>query len=99
MPTKKPRVMLSVPEDLNDLLQEVADHIGIVKTKLIIEILQETKPALETMRDAFNEIKTSSAPIEVVKRFGVQTLADVNKLAADFSADVASFHKDNNKND
>lgn len=97
MPTTKPRVMLTVPDDLNDLLQEVADHIGIVKTKLIIEILQETKPALEGMRDAFRELKTSSAPIEVVKRFGIQSIADVNKMAADFSSEVAKLHKDNNK--
>ena len=39
MPSQRPRVALTLPDDLNVLLDQVSDYQGTPKTKLITEIL------------------------------------------------------------
>ena len=57
MPSRKPRVALTLPDDLNVLLDQVADYQGTPKTKLITEILLECKPILEQMLSAYKLIE------------------------------------------
>lgn len=62
MPSRKPRVALTMPDDLNDLLDELADLQGVVKTGLIVELLVQMQPILETQRDALRSVKQGISP-------------------------------------
>ena len=57
MPSQRPRVALTLPDDLNVLLDQVSDYQGTPKTKLITEILLECKPVLEQMLSAYKLIE------------------------------------------
>ena len=57
MPSRKPRVALTLPHDLDALLDQVADYQGTPKTKLITEILLECKPVLQQMLSAYKLIQ------------------------------------------
>ena len=39
MPSRKPRVALTMPDDLNALFDRISDLNGTPKTKLIVELL------------------------------------------------------------
>ena len=41
MPSQRPRVALTLPDDLNAILDQVSDYQGTPKTKLITDILLE----------------------------------------------------------
>lgn len=62
MPSRKPRVALTMPDDLNELLDQLADLNDVPKTKLIIELLVQMKPILESQRDALLSVKKGVSP-------------------------------------
>ena len=59
MPSRKPRIALTVPDDLHDILDTLSDLTGTPKTKLILEILEESKPVFIQMITALEQIKES----------------------------------------
>lgn len=80
MPSRKPRIALTVPDELNSLLDRVADLTGIPKTKLIIEILEESTPVFEQMLSALEQIKQSkkNAP-NIAKNFAQNMILDTQE--------------------
>ena len=44
---RKPRLMLTVPQDLHDLIKEIADARGVPMSSVAVELLSEMQPALE----------------------------------------------------
>ena len=46
MPSRKPRVALTMPDDLNALFDRISELNGTPKTKLIVELLQAYEPVL-----------------------------------------------------
>jgi len=80
MPTRKPRIALTVPDDLNDLLDRVSDLTGTPKTKLIVEILEESAPVFEQMLLALEQIKSSkeNAP-SIAKKFAQNMILDTQE--------------------
>lgn len=92
MPSRKPRVALTLPEDINDLLDQVSDYQGVPKTKLITEILLECKPIFEQMLLAYQQIEQNKeGALDVVKNFGSQALADASLKTASLAQDIASL--------
>ena len=57
MPSRKPRIALTVPDEINDTLDRMSDLTGIPKSKLIIEMLSEYLPVFERTVDALEKIK------------------------------------------
>ena len=57
MPSRKPRIALTVPDDLHDILDTLSDLTGTPKTKLILEILEESKPVFIQMITALEQSK------------------------------------------
>ena len=57
MPSQRPRVALTLPDDLNAILDQVSDYQGTPKTKLITDILLECKPIFEQMLSAYKLIE------------------------------------------
>ena len=55
MPSRKPRVALTMPDDLNALFDRISELNGIPKTKLIVELLQAYEPVLTEMLDTLEK--------------------------------------------
>lgn len=89
MPSRKPRVALTVPDDLNDLLDKVSDLSGTPKTKLIVEMLEQYSPVLRQVLSAMEQMKADKekAP-EIAKKFANEMLLDATSMVGDFSKEV-----------
>lgn len=89
MPSRKPRIALTIPDDLNDLLDKVSDLSGTPKTKLIVEMLEQYSPVLQQVLSAMEQIKEDKekAP-EIAKKFANEMLLDAASMVGDFSKEV-----------
>ena len=73
MPSRKPRVALTLPDDLNAILDQVADYQGTPKTKLITEILLECRPVLEQMLSAYKLIEENKeGAVDIIKTLALK---------------------------
>ena len=89
MGKQNPRVALTVPPDLNDTLQRLADLQGVPKTKLIIEMLQEYKPVLDKVIDALERIEADKMNgVEIAKEFGSNMLLDAHEQLGKVASEV-----------
>lgn len=82
MPSKKTRINLTVDDDMNNLLTELADLQGIPKTTLVYEYLEAMRPHMVEIRDAIrmvNEKKDPSPHLRKMLLDGQQDLFDVIK--------------------
>lgn len=55
------RTNLTLDPELDSLITEIADLREIPKTRVITEILEESKPQLEVVRDALKSIKNNES--------------------------------------
>lgn len=82
MPTSKPRINLSVDEDMNELLAELAALQGIPKATLVVQYLDMLRPHMVEIRDAIrmvNEKKDPSSHLRKMLLNGQQDFLDVLK--------------------
>jgi len=66
MPSNNPRVMLTIPADLDAILQRVATLQEIPKTRLIVNCLQEFKEPLVELANALELVKAKKDPTQVL---------------------------------
>lgn len=92
MPSRKPRIALTVPDDLHDMLDRLSDLTGTPKTKLILEILEESKPVFQQMITALEQIKESkeNAP-QALKNFAQTLLIDGQEKLGAVAREVKSL--------
>ena len=82
MPSKKTRINLTVDEDMDNLLIELAALQGIPKTTLVYEHLEAMRPHMIEIRDAIrmvNEKKDPSPHLRKMLLDGQQDFLDVLK--------------------
>lgn len=82
MPTKKTRINLTVDEEMDALLTELATLQGIPKTTLVYEYLEAMRPHMVEIRDAIrmvNEKKDPSPHLRKMLLDGQQDFLDVLK--------------------
>ncbi len=82
MPSKKTRINLTVDEDMDNLLIELAALQGIPKTTLVYEYLEAMRPHMTEIRDAIrmvNEKKDPSPHLRKMLLDGQQDFLDVLK--------------------
>ena len=82
MPTKKTRINLSVDDDMNELLMELAALQGIPKATLVTDYLDMLRPHMIEIRDAIrmvNEKKDPSPHLRKMLLDGQQDFLDVLK--------------------
>ena len=92
MPSRKPRVALTLPDDLDALLDQVADYQGTPKTKLTTESLLECKPVLQQMLSAYKLIEENKeGTADIIKNFGAQAVAEASSKTTALAQDVASL--------
>lgn len=57
MPTKLRRVMLSMPDDVDQLMTRMAKATRTPKATAIVQVLIESKPMIESIIDIFEKIQ------------------------------------------
>lgn len=62
MPSQKPRVALTIPDDLNELFDELSKLNETPKSKFIVELLIQMQPILESQREALLSVKRGVSP-------------------------------------
>jgi Mor family transcriptional regulator len=89
MPSRKPRVALTVPDDLNALFDRISDLNGTPKTKLMIELLEAYKPVLEEMLDTLEKIHADKENAQkIVKQFGQNLVMEASSILGDVSKEL-----------
>lgn len=95
MPSQKPRINLTVPDDLNDVLERLSNRLNRPKTKIITDLMIEMKPHLISMLDALEEIdKNKLMARKIAKDFGDDTLVKVTEMTAELAREVREFKND-----
>lgn len=96
MPTQKPRIMLTVPEEINGLLERLSSLSGTPKTKLIIEMLEQYSPILTQVVEAMEKIQAdkSTAPL-IAKQFAVDMLFEGQEMMGALAKEVRGFKNAN----
>lgn len=82
MPTKKPRINLSVDEDMNELLMELAALQGIPKATLVTDYLDMLRPHMVEIRDAIRMVNEKKDPSKHLRKMllnGQQDFLDALK--------------------
>ena len=75
MPSQRPRVALTMPDDLNAIFDRLSELQGIPKTKLIVELLDAYKPILNETIKALEKIEADkSNAVQIAKEFGQNVL-------------------------
>ena len=89
MPSRKPRVALTMPDDLNALFDRISELNGTPKTKLIVELLQAYEPVLTELLDTLEKIHADKENAQkIVKQFGQNLVMEASSIRGDVSKEV-----------
>lgn len=89
MPSQKPRVALTMPDNLNALFDRISELNGTPKTKLIVELLQAYEPVLTEMLDTLEKIHADKENAQkIVKEFGQNLVMEASSILGDVSKEV-----------
>ena len=89
MPSRKARVALTMPDDLNALFDRISDLNGTPKTKLIVELLQAYEPVLTEMLDTLEKIHADKENAQkILKQFGQNLVMEASSILGDVSKEV-----------
>lgn len=80
MPSRKPRIALTVPENIDLILERLSILTNTPKTKLILEMLDEYMPVLERTLDALEQIQADKENASsIAKQFATELLLEGNE--------------------
>lgn len=86
------RIALSVPPDMDDLLDKVSALTGQPKTKVIVEMLEQYVPILEQMLKALEQIRDNKEDaLEIAKKFAGEMLLDGNQKLGQIANEVKNL--------
>lgn len=89
MSKQNPRIALTVPNDLNDVLQRLSDLQGVPKTRIILELLTAYQPILEETAFALDKInKDKENAQNIAKEFSRNLLLDASVMLGNISKEV-----------
>lgn len=86
MPSRARRVPLTVPDELDVILDRLSDIQGIPKSKIIINILLEMKPVLVDLIEALEMVKVKKDPTSLLMNM-------TSRLLGDLSQEVSIYNK------
>ena len=86
------RIALSVPPEMDEVLERLAVLTNQPKTKLILEMLEEYAPILEQTLNALEQIKANkeNAP-NIAKQFATEMLLDGNQKLGNIASEVKNL--------
>ena len=81
MPTQKPRIAITVPDEINQTLDRLYELTGTPKSKLIVEMLEQYVPVLDQVVDTLEKIKSDKENgKEIAKKFAQDMLFDGQEM-------------------
>lgn len=81
MPSKKPRIALTVPPEIDHILDRLYELSGTPKSKLIVEMLEQYAPVLEQVLSTMEKIKEDKENgKEIAKKFAQDMLLDGHEM-------------------
>jgi hypothetical protein len=99
MPTQKPRVMLTLDDDINALFERLGELEGRPKTKIIVEYLNAMRPHATLMIEALEAIKDNKSPSVIIDKMALdsfQQFADASNVIASTRTAIADKYGDKN---
>lgn len=92
MANQKKRIALTVPEDVDAVLERLSDLTGAPKTRLIMEILQEYLPIFERTVDALEQIASDKEnAADIAKKFASELLLEGNEKLGNMASEVRAL--------
>ncbi|NAR19662.1 hypothetical protein GPS63_15540 [Acinetobacter haemolyticus] len=89
---QKKRIALTVPDDVDAVLEKLSSLTGAPKTRIIMEILQEYLPIFERTADALEQIVSDKEnAIEIAKKFASELLLDGNERLGIVASEVKNL--------
>lgn len=86
------RIALSVPPDMEDVLDKLSTLTGQPKTKIIIEMLEQYLPVLEQTVEALEQIKNNKEnALSIVQKFAGDLLLDGNQMLGQIATEVKNL--------
>ena len=83
------RIALSVPPDMEELLDKISELTGQPKTKIILEMLEQYVPILEQMLKALEQIRDNKEDaLNIAKQFASEMLLDGNQKLGQIATEV-----------
>ena len=93
MSNQKKRIALTVPDDVDHVLERLSVLTKSPKTKLIMELLQEYLPVLERTADALEQIIADKENgKEIAHKFVSEMLLDGNEKLGAMATEVKAFN-------
>ena len=89
MSKQNPRIALTVPQDLDDILERLSLLQGVPKTKIILGLLLEQQSILERIADALEKIEQDRGDARnIAKDFAQSLLVDAGVAIGDVSREI-----------
>jgi predicted DNA-binding protein len=86
------RIALSVPPDMEELLDKISELTGQPKTKIILEMLEQYVPILEQMLKALEHIRDNKEnALNIAKQFASEMLLDGNQKLGQIATEVKNL--------
>lgn len=86
MPSQKKRINLTVDDEINSLLDDLAELTGRPKATIIMDMLKEAVPTLKTVRKGLIMAKNSRDKLPIVF---AEFASDINSRTATINNDLA----------
>ena len=86
--TNSKRISISLNPELYAVVSQLADLQNKPMSRIVVELIEEMHPTLVEITNALKEIKTSTNPNEVVKRFGQSAVIDTAEALGRMSKEV-----------
>lgn len=86
------RIALSVPPDMEEVLDKISDLTGQPKTKIILEMLEQYLPVLEQTLVALEQIRDNKEDaLSIVQKFAGDLLLDGNQKLGQIATEVKNL--------
>ena len=86
------RIALSVPPDMEELLDKISELTGQPKTKIILEMLEQYVPILEQMLKALEQIRDNKEnALNIAKQFASEMLLDGDQKLGQIATEVKNL--------
>ena len=86
--TSSKRIPISLRPELYAVISDLSEVQNKPMSRVVVELLEEMQPVLESVRDALSEVKKSNDPMSVARKFGQNSLMDANEKLGEFSKEL-----------
>lgn len=85
MPSQKPRLNLTLDEDLNEIITDLSELMSIPKTRVITDLLKDVLPVLTEVRDALRLAKEKKSVVPNLARIAASANAGTGVINSEMA--------------